>query len=162
MNTGYCWCECSYPGIRDTYFVNVETGIAKKSVPETKENVRRLRDASIESDDHSFCFYISFCFFLHCFPLCYCSRVKKLYIKQSPREIDLVKGEIVFVKTRPIKGWVFVETTGSISGYAPFSYLDPILVDGNGNEVSHERSPTSDSIRISMRTRPNVAVNRHS
>lgn len=87
--------------------------------------------------------------------------MKKLYIKQSPREIDLVKGEIVFVKTRPIRGWVFVETTGSISGYAPLSYLDPILVDGNENEVSHERSATNDSIRISMRTKPNVVASRH-
>ena len=52
-----------------------------------------------------------------------------MYKKQSPREIDLMEGESVFVKTRVIKGWVFVETLRDSCGYAPYSFLQPILVD---------------------------------
>lgn len=77
-----------------------------------------------------------------------------MYKKNSIKEIDLVKGEIVFVKTKPIKGWVYVETIGHISGYAPINCLQPILLETNSPEI-RERD-----IAVGMRPRSSHSIRR--
>lgn len=48
------------------------------------------------------------------------------FVKESPNEITLREGEIVFVKSLLVGQWVFVESLEGKEGYAPFFCLDSI------------------------------------
>lgn len=69
-----------------------------------------------------------------------------------------MKGEIVFVKTKPIKGWVYVETIGHISGYVPSSYLEPILIEASSSETRSKDVPIPIRPRSSHLTRRTMYV----
>ena len=47
-------------------------------------------------------------------------------MKESPNEIALTEGEIVFVKSLLVNQWVFVESLDGEEGYAPYFCLDSI------------------------------------
>ena len=83
-----------------------------------------------------------------------------MYKKQSSREIDLMEGESVFVKTRVIKGWVFVETLQDSCGYAPYSFLQPILVDCQ--RVSENAQPLRNPVvNVQLRSNQHRSVSNH-
>ena len=44
MSNRCVWYECSYPGLSDTYFVNVTTGMVVNSVPERNDSIQYLKD----------------------------------------------------------------------------------------------------------------------
>lgn len=66
----------------------------------------------------------------------HCSRVKTAFDKVEEQEISLERDAIVFVRTVPVDGWVYVETQEGSGGYAPMDCLSPILplVEQNTNE----------------------------
>ena len=66
----------------------------------------------------------------------HCSRVKTAFNKVEEQEISLEKDAIVFVRTVPVDGWVYVETQEGSGGYAPMDCLSPILplVEQDTNE----------------------------
>lgn len=67
----------------------------------------------------------------------------------------------MFVKSRPINGWVYIETIGNRCGYAPFSYLEPLLNKRESTPLSKSSSQI-DSIHVSMRSKPIQSnLNRH-
>lgn len=61
MSNRCVWYECSYPGLSDTYFVNVTTGMVVNSVSERTGSIQYLKDIQYKSDDKNIiCYYISF------------------------------------------------------------------------------------------------------
>ena len=62
-----------------------------------------------------------------CFRNQHCSRVKSPFVKVGEQEVSLEKDAIVFVRTVPVDGWVYVETQEGSEGYAPMNCLSPIL-----------------------------------
>lgn len=71
-----------------------------------------------------------------CFCNQHCSRVKTPFVKVGEQEVSLEKDAIVFVRTVPVDGWVYVETQEGSGGYAPMNCLSPILplVEQNTND----------------------------
>ena len=66
------------------------------------------------------------------------------------------------MKSRPINGWVYIETIGNRCGYAPFSYLDPLLLSNRESVPLSKSSSQIDSIQVSMRSKPIQSnLNRH-
>ena len=66
------------------------------------------------------------------------------------------------MKSRPINGWVYIETIGNRCGYAPFSYLDPLLLSKRESVPLSKSSSQIDSIQVSMRSKPiQPNLNRH-
>ena len=60
MSNRCVWYECSYPGLSDTYYVNVTTGMVVNSVPERNDSIQYLKDMQYKSEDKNFiCYYIS-------------------------------------------------------------------------------------------------------
>lgn len=69
-----------------------------------------------------------------------CSKVKTPFSKSEEQEIDLAKDVVVFVKTIPVNGWVYVETLDGSRGYAPFDHLTPVLPLVGKDRVSYRPS----------------------
>ena len=66
------------------------------------------------------------------------------------------------MKSRPINGWVYIETIGNRCGYAPFSYLDPLLLSKRESVPLSKSSSQIDSIQVSMRSKTIQSnLNRH-
>ena len=66
------------------------------------------------------------------------------------------------MKSRPINGWVYIETIGNRCGYAPFSYLDPLLLSKRESVPLSKSSSQIDSIHVSLRSKPIQSnLNRH-
>ena len=62
-------------------------------------------------------------------------------MKESPNEISLREGEIVFVKSLLVNQWVFVESLDGEEGYAPYFCLDSIqLPQPKGTQDSSDPS----------------------
>ncbi|KAK8807993.1 hypothetical protein WA588_006478, partial [Blastocystis sp. NMH] len=113
MKEQYTWYECSYPGVSYPYFVNVKTGVAVLNVPSDDPDALSVKEFDVDTDPFDD------------FPY-YCCRVNREFVKESPNEITLREGEIVFVKSLLVGQWVFVESLEGKEGYAPFFCLDSI------------------------------------
>lgn len=95
-----------------------------------------------------------------------CSKVKTPFSKSEEQEIDLAKDAVVFVKTIPVNGWVYVEALDGSHGYAPFDHLTPVLPLVGKDRVSYRpsdsvlpRSSTQELenvVRVARRS-PNVS-----
>ena len=71
---------------------------------------------------------------------CYFSTVRESFAKESPEEVSLEKDSIVFCYSEEINGWVFVKTMRGEKGYAPASYLNPLVLKFIERDTVHTRS----------------------
>ena len=69
----------------------------------------------------------------------HCSRVKTGFNKVEEQEISLEKDAIVFVRTVPVDGWVYVETQEGNGGYAPMDCLSPSAGGAEHQRVQAQR-----------------------
>ena len=65
--------------------------------------------------------------------------MKETFTKEQEQEVSLKKDAIVFCRTKPINGWIFVETMDGDRGYAPETYLSPLFLKVSEKNSGYSR-----------------------
>lgn len=68
------------------------------------------------------------------------STARESFAKERPEEVSVEKGSMVFCFSEEIDGWVYVRTMKGESGYAPASYLNPLVLKFLERDTIHSRS----------------------
>lgn len=70
----------------------------------------------------------------------YISKARESFVKEEKEEVSLEKGSMVFCFSEEVDGWVYVRTMSGESGYAPASYLNPLVLKFLERDTIHSRS----------------------